>query len=284
MLQINLSYKTDQLVGLLILHEEFLMKIVVLMKQVPNEDTAIKIDPSKQSIIEDNVTFITNEPDTYGLEEALLMKEKVDVIDEVVVCSMGTTSCQQTIKDALAKGADRGIFINNPEQSNQDPLSRAKIIAKVLENEKFDIILSGLQSDDDGYAQLGVLLAELLNMSHASLVMGTEFMDNETVKVKRELESGWFQWSELKLPISLTIQSGLNQPRYASLKGIMGVKKKTIDTFEVSDLGLSSIESKTELVKLFNPVKTKTTQYIDGTSDEVVEKLVEIMKNEIKVI
>ena len=260
------------------------MKIVVLMKQVPNEDAAIKVDSSNKSIIEDNVTFITNEPDTYGLEEALLMKEKVESIDEVVVCSMGPPSCQQTIKDALAKGADRGIFINNPNQSNQDPLSRAKIIAKVLEKENFDIVLSGLQSDDDGYAQLGILLAELLEMNHASLVMGAEFIDDSTVKVKRELESGWFQWSELKLPISLTIQSGLNQPRYASLKGIMGVKKKTIDIFEVSDLGLNDIDSKTELVKLFTPVKTKTTEYIDGSTDEIVEKLVGIMKNEIKVI
>ena len=260
------------------------MKIVVLMKQVPNEDAAIKIDSNNLSIIEDNVTFITNEPDTYGLEEALLMKENIDTIDEVVVCSMGNTSCQQTIKDALAKGADRGIFINNPDQSNQDPLCRAKIIAKVLENEKFDIVLSGLQSDDDGYAQLGILLAELLNMNHASLVMGTEFIDNNTVKVKRELENGWFQWSELKMPISLTIQSGLNQPRYASLKGIMGVKKKTIDTFEISELGMADTDTKTELIKLFNPVKTKTTEYIDGNTDEIVEKLVHIMKNEIKVI
>ncbi|MAX12452.1 MAG: electron transfer flavoprotein subunit beta [Candidatus Marinimicrobia bacterium] len=260
------------------------MKIVVLMKQVPNEDAAIKVDSSNKSIIEDNVTFITNEPDTYGLEEALLMKDKIESIDEVVVCSMGSSSCQQTIKDALAKGADRGIFINNPDQSNQDPLSRAKIIAKVLEKENFDIVLSGLQSDDDGYAQLGILLAELLKMNHASLVMGAEFIDNDTVKVKRELESGWFQWSELKLPISLTIQSGLNQPRYASLKGIMGVKKKTIDTFEIPDLGIGDVNSKTELVKLFAPVKTKTTEYIDGSTDEVVEKLVSIMKNEIKVI
>ena len=260
------------------------MKIVVLMKQVPNEDAAIKVDSSSKSIIEDNVTFITNEPDTYGLEEALLMKDKIESIDEVVVCSMGSSSCQQTIKDALAKGADRGIFINNPDQSNQDPLSRAKIIAKVLEKENFDIVLSGLQSDDDGYAQLGILLAELLKMNHASLVMGAEFIDNDTVKVKRELESGWFQWSELKLPISLTIQSGLNQPRYASLKGIMGVKKKTIDTFEIPDLGIGDVNSKTELVKLFAPVKTKTTEYIDGSTDEVVEKLVSIMKNEVKVI
>ncbi len=259
------------------------MKIVVLMKQVPNEDAAIKVDSNNKSIIEDNVTFITNEPDTYALEEALQLKEKIDAIDEVVVCTMGSSSAQQTIKDALAKGADRGIFINNPDQKSQDPLHRAKIIAKALENENFNIILSGLQSDDDGYAQLGILIAELLNMSHASLVMGTEFINNDTVKVKRELENGWFQWSELKLPISLTIQSGLNQPRYASLKGIMGVKKKTIDTYE-SDSLVGSETSKTELIKLFTPEKKKTTQFIEGSSDEIVEKLVNILKNEIKVI
>jgi len=259
------------------------MKIAVLMKQVPNEDAAIKIESEGKSIIEDNVTFITNEPDTYGLEEALLMKDKMDNIDEVVVCTMGPESAQQTIKDALAKGADRGIFINNSDQRYQDPLYRAKIIAKVLENEKFDIILSGLQSDDDGYAQLGILLAELMNMNHASLVMGTEFIDNETVKVKRELESGWFQWSELKLPVSLTIQSGLNQPRYASLKGIMGVKKKTIDSYNFNDLQIEG-KSQTELIKLFNPEKTKVTKFLEGSSDEIVEQLVDVLKNDVKVI
>ena len=259
------------------------MKIVVLMKQVPNEDAAIKIDSNRTSIIEDNVTFITNEPDTYALEEALLMKDKMDNIDEVVVCSMGNQSAMQTIKDALAKGADRGIFINNPNQNYQDSLFRSKVIAKVIENENFDIVLSGLQSDDDGYAQMGILLAEILNMNHASLVMGADFIDNESVKVKRELENGWFQWSELKLPISLTIQSGLNQPRYASLKGIMGVKKKVIDTHNFEDLNISD-NPQTELVNLFNPEKTKVTEFIDGTTDEIVEKLVDVLKNKIKAI
>ena len=259
------------------------MKICVLIKQVPNEDAIIKISPDGSGIIKDNLTYCTNEPDTYALEEALSMKDKMDNIEEVVVCTMGQDSAQQTIKDALAKGADRAIFIKNSQQKKQDSLFRAKVIAKALENEKFDIILSGLQSDDDGYAQLGILLAELMNMNHASLVMGTEFIDNETVKVKRELENGWFQWSELKLPISLTIQSGLNQPRYASLKGIMGVKKKTIDSYDFDDLSIES-QPQTELIKLFNPEKTKVTQYIEGTTDEVVEKLVDVLKNQIKVI
>ena len=173
--------------------------------------------------------------------------------------------------------------MRNANQKFQDPLYRAKIISKALENENFDIILSGLQSDDDGYAQLGILIAELLNMNHASLVMGTDFIDNQTVKVKRELENGWFQWSELKLPISLTIQSGLNQPRYASLKGIMGVKKISIDKYDSESL-INGETSKTELIKLFSPEKKKVTQFIDGTSDEIVEKLVGILKNEIKVI
>ena len=259
------------------------MKIAVLMKQVPNEDAAIKIEPEGKSIIEDNVTFITNEPDTYALEEALLMKENTENIDEVVVCTMGSDSAQQTIKDALAKGADRGIFINNPNQKYQDPLYRAKIITKILHDEKFDIILSGLQSDDDGYAQLGILLSELLNMNHASLVMGTDFTNNQTIKVKRELENGWFQWSELNFPVSLTIQSGLNQPRYASLKGIMGVKKKPIDSYDINNLKIEE-KSQTELIKLFNPEKTKTTEFINGSSDEIVEKLVQILRTEIKVL
>jgi len=196
---------------------------------------------------------------------------------------MGPQSALQTVKDALAKGADRGIFINNPDQKFQDSLFRAKIIASVLEKENFDIVLSGLQSDDDGYAQMGILLAEFLNANHASLVMGTEFIENNSVKVKRELENGWFQWSELKLPISLTIQSGLNQPRYASLKGIMGVKKKTIDTHNFDDLNVSG-QSQTELVSLFNPEKTKVTEFIEGTTDEIVEKLVDVLKNQVKVI
>ena len=126
-------------------------------------------------------------------------------------------------------------------------------------------------------------LGPIVLPNHASLVMGTEFIDNETVKVKRELESGWFQWSELKLPVSLTIQSGLNQPRYASLKGIMGVKKKTIDSYNFNDLQVDG-KSQTELIKLFNPEKTKVTKFLEGTSDEVVEQLVEVLKNDVKVI
>ena len=158
------------------------MKICVLIKQVASEDSVLNLNSDKITLNEDGLNLVSNEPDTYGLEEALQIKEKTN--GEVVVCTVGSDSSRQVIKDALAKGADRGIFINNTEQKYQDPLYRAKIVAKALESENVDIVLSGLQSDDDGYAQLGILLAELMNMNHASLVMGTEFIDNETVKVK----------------------------------------------------------------------------------------------------
>ena len=257
------------------------MKICVLIKQVPSEDSNLTINNNRTDIESTNLNFATNEPDSYALEEALQIKDKTN--GEVIICTLGPDDAYSVIKDALAKGADRGIFINNPEQKNQDSLYRAKIIAKVLKEENFDIVLSGLQSDDDGYAQIGILIAEILNMNHASLVMGAEFIDSSTVKVKRELENGWFQWSELKMPISLTIQSGLNQPRYASLKGIMGVKKKTIESYSLDDLNIEG-KSQTELIQLFNPEKTKVTEYIEGSNDEIVEKLVDILKNQIKVI
>jgi electron transfer flavoprotein beta subunit len=155
---------------------------------------------------------------------------------------MGPESAQQSIKVALAKGADRGIFINNPDQKYQDPLYRAQIVAKALEKENVDIVLSGLQSDDDGHGQTGLLLAELLNMTHASLVVGTEIVGDK-IKVKKELESGWFQWAEMQLPASISIQSGLNKPRYASLKGIMGAKKKQMDIVEKDQLDVTDSAS-----------------------------------------
>ena len=144
--------------------------------------------------------------------------------------------------------------------------------------------LSGLQSDDNGNSQLGLILAELLDMSHASLVMGTEIESDNSLKVKRELEGGWFQWSSLEYPASISIQSGINIPRYASLKGIMAMKKKTIDKFSKDDFDLSSINSKIKLESMYIPQKSKSTEYIDGSPSDIAEKLVDIFTNDLKVI
>tara|TARA_Y100000588_G_C14191624_1_gene898273 strand:+ start:613 stop:1392 length:780 start_codon:yes stop_codon:yes gene_type:complete len=258
------------------------MKICVLVKQVPNEDAIIKLSSDNSGIIQDNLTFCTNEPDAYALEEALLIKENHDDC-EVVVCSMGRESVSQILKEALAKGADRGIQINN-ESSNLDALTNAKIIASAIKTENFDLVLSGLQSDDSGHSQTGIIISEILDMTHAALVVGVEMQPNEKIKVKKELESGWFQWSEMELPSSLSIQSGLNKPRYASLKGIMGAKKKQIDKYNVDDLGIDTSPTKIKTEKMYIPEKSKETQYIEGDTDSIVEELVKILKDDIKAI
>ena len=254
------------------------MKICVLVKQVPDKNDEIKLDQSQQEVDRNNFNFITNESDNYAVEEALLIKEKIG--GEVVVCTFGDESSIQVVKDALSKGADRGIFIENNSNEDYDILNISKIFKSVFNEENFDLILSGLQSDDIGNGQLGVLMAEHLNMSHGSLVMQTESSDNTKIKVKRELENGWFQWSELELPASLTIQSGINKPRYASLRGIMMMKKKPIKTVKLSEVDTNA-EKIENLKSMYIPQKTKETVRVDGTPDEIAEKLHNILKNDL---
>jgi len=254
------------------------MKICVLIKQVASEDSPLLLNEDKISLNQDGINLVSNEPDTYALEEALQIKEKSD--GEVVVCSLGDESARQVIKDALAKGADRGIFISNESINYNDPLSVAKIITETIKSENFDLVLSGLQSNDNGHSQVGILIAELLNTSHASLVMGTEILNDKSIKVKQELENGWFQWSELDFPASLTIQSGINSPRYATLKGIMSVKNKTVNSFDSS----KDLASGYNLSERFVPQKTKETVVIEGNADDIANNLADILKNKIKVI
>ena len=255
------------------------MKICVLIKQVPDKDSKIAINSDSKSIDSNNITNVMNESDNYALEEALLLKEKHG--GEVVVCSLGGQSANEIIKTALAKGADKGIHLINPQNSYIDILSVAKIISKQLKDQNFDLILSGLQSDDSGNCQLGLLIAELLNTSHSSLVMATELINDNTIKVKQELENGWFQWTELTLPASLTIQSGINSPRYASLRGIMMAKNKPLDNIEVN---LSDYESGLSLEKLYIPSKSKETTFVEGTADEMASGILNILVNEVKVL
>ena len=258
------------------------MKICVLIKQVASEDSSLVLNDDKLSLNTSSINFVSNEPDTYALEEALLIKEKYN--SEVTVCTFGAESARQVLKDALAKGADRGMFISSENTDDSSPLNIAKVIAAALKDENYDLILSGLQSNDQGFSQVGLLLAEYLNTSHASLVMGTELInDCKDVKVKLELENGWFQWSELSLPASLTIQSGINSPRYATLKGIMSVKNKEVKDINPNDFGIEFNNSYKTLEK-FTPQKSKQTETIDGSADEMVEKLIDVMKNKLRVI
>tara|TARA_B100001146_G_C16134319_1_gene413833 strand:+ start:47 stop:826 length:780 start_codon:yes stop_codon:yes gene_type:complete len=258
------------------------MKICVLMKQVPDKNASLTISEDHCSLEKNNITWVANESDNYALEEALLIKESHG--GEVVACTLGQESALQILKDAMAKGADRSIFISDDQLEKLDILSIAKVFVSALENENFDLILSGLQSDDQGNSQLGIILAELLNMSHASLVMGTEVQNDNSVKVKRELEGGWFQWTKLSLPSSISIQSGINTPRYATLKGIMMVKNKTTTHLTTQDLNTEIKTSMINIEKLYVPEKSKETIFLEGSNDEIVEKLIDVFKNDIKVM
>ena len=195
------------------------MKIAVLIKQVPGSESPLPLVSSQDWLDESQVAYIMNESDNYGLEEALQIREKNND-GEVVVVSLGPDRTQKVIREALSKGADRAIHIQTDGNYPTDPLAAASLFADALKGEDFDIIFSGLQSDDLGYGQTGVILGELLGMSTATLAMATEILDNK-IKVKRELEAGYFQWVTMSLPASISVQSGCNTPRYPSLKGIM---------------------------------------------------------------
>jgi len=254
------------------------VNIIVCIKQVPAKDAPLTI--AGNWIRESDIGFEMNEPDSYALEEALRLKEKHG--GEVVALSMGPERVKQTIKEALAKGADRGIHIANDQFAQLDPLGSAKLLAAAIKQQSCDLVLTGLQSDDHGFGQTGVLLAGLLDWPHATIIMAIEIQDRK-MRLKRELEAGWFQHMECPLPAVLTIQSGINKVRYATLKGIMAAKKKEIAVITRESLGVSS-EPTQRVEKIYVPTKTKKTEFISGTPKEVATKLVEKLKFEARVI
>ena len=254
------------------------MKIAVLTKAIPSYESSIRVDSSGKWIDEAIINYVVNESDSYALEEALQIKEDVGGDSEVVVVTLGSESnTSKVIKDGLAKGADRGIFIKN-ESTTTDPLSIARLFADNLKSENFDLIFSGLQSDDMGSGQTGVLVGEMLDMSTATLAIETQ-VEGDKIKIKRELESGWFQWVSLPFPSSISIQSGINEPRYPSLKGIMGAKRKELNTLEAAPSDQSQ-----SFVNLYIPKNEKVTEKIEGDADTIVAKIMDILKNKLKVI
>jgi electron transfer flavoprotein beta subunit len=251
------------------------MNIVVCLKQVPKKDSILRIGPDQKWIDERDISYEMSEADAYALEEALRQKEKHG--GEVVVISIGPERVRQSIKEALAKGADRAIHLNDPIfDAAADAAAIARSLAASLKDEKCDLILTGLQSDDYGFAQVGLILAELLGLPSATIVMEVQ-PEEGTVRVKRELESGWFQWVRLPMPALLTIQSGINQLRYATLKGIMAAKKKEIREVKAADTGLSADDLKPAQVieRAYLPEKTTTTELSRTKPADAAAKLVE---------
>ncbi|MFN7996728.1 MAG: electron transfer flavoprotein subunit beta/FixA family protein [Bryobacteraceae bacterium] len=256
------------------------MKIIVCIKQVPARDSQLRVASSGAWIQEADLSYEINEPDAYALEEGLQLKEKHG--GEVVVLCAGPARAAQTIREALAKGADRAIHIEE-DLGAFDPLNAARLLAAALAPEKPDLVLTGLQSDDLGYGQTGVILAELLGLPHATIIMQVEKQDG-SIRVKRELENGWFQHVEMPLPALLTIQSGINKLRYATLMGIKKAKSKEIRRVTAADLAAKTGAASIQVTRLYLPERTKQTQLFDGPPKEAAAKLVEKLKFEARVI
>jgi len=253
------------------------MKILVAVKQVPERDAQVHVAADGRWIDEDDLSYTINEPDAYALEEALQLKEKHG--GEVVVVCAGPERVTRTLREALAKGADRAIHIEADDLGERDTLGVAKMLADAMKSESADLILTGLQSDDLGLGQTGVVMAELMGIPHATLIMHVEVVDGG-LKVKRELEDGWFQHVEMPLPALLTIQSGGNKLRYATLMGIKKAKTKETKTVAAEAAGAKAVS----LEKVYLPEKQKKTEMLTGTPAEIAAKLVEKLKFEVRVI
>jgi len=252
------------------------VKILVCMKQVPKKDAALKLNDAGTWIRED-IEFEVNEADAYALEEALQQREKHG--GEVVAITAGPARSQAVLREALAKGANRAIHLEDDRFAALDPFNIARAIAATIKDDNFDAVFTGLQSDDYGYAQTGVLLSYLLGWPHATIIMQLEKLETG-IKVKRELESGSFQYVSLPLPAVLTMQSGINKLRYATLIGIKQAKSKPMRKVTWEEVSAALGENLHKIEKLYVPQKTKQTEYLSGTPAEIARKLVEKLRNE----
>ena len=252
------------------------MKIAVCIKQVPTREWQPRLNDDKTWVREQDVSYEMNEPDAYALEESLRLREKHG--GEVVVCSAGPARVQQVIREALARGADRALHVEGDALPQADALVVAGALAAAIGPESPDLVLTGLQSDDMGFGQTGVVLAEKLGVAHATIIMDVQ-IEGGVLRVKRELEGGWFQWLQMPLPALLTIQSGINQLRYATLKGIMAAKKK-----EIRAVAAPGATAAQEVVDLRAPDKQKQTRMIGGTPAEAARELLRALREDARVV
>jgi electron transfer flavoprotein beta subunit len=264
------------------------MKIAVCIKQVPDTEARLRVRGDGRWIDEEDLPFKINESDEYALEEALTLAEATD--GEVVVFSLGPDRVQEALRKALALGASRAVHLKDDAFDGGDALATGRALAEALRKEEIDLVLTGSQSDDVGYAGTGSVLAGHLGWPHAWLVMGVELEDGgASAKVTREMESGMNEIFRVALPAVLEIQAGINHPRYASLKGIMQAKKKPIDALSAEDLGLDASEvgaagSRLEVLSVAFPETGEGAELIEAPAEEAARTLVEKLQKEARVL
>jgi electron transfer flavoprotein beta subunit len=256
------------------------MNIIVCIKRAPDTaEVPIEISDNQKSIKEEKLTFDINEPDKYALEEAILIKEKFG--GTVTIVTIGNEASEDILRMGLAKGADSAIRIWDDQIEGSDPYVVAKILSQAVKGEEYDLIMAGCIAYDDGYSIVGPALAEVLGIPHAAIVTNIEIKDS-LVKVQRELEGGLLELLEIKLPALLAIQTGINEPRYASMIGIRKAAQKPIKVMGINDIGLNENEvgekgSKLKIEKIYIPVIEKKAQILEGSPEEVSQKLADTL-------
>ena len=258
------------------------MDILVCVKRVPDTSEAeVVIAKDERRIEEGGLVFDINEWDKYAVEEAVLLKEKLG--GSVIAVVMGAEGIQITLRRCLATGVDNAIRLTDKAFEGSDATTVARILYQAIKDLKFDLVLTGVQSSDDSYAQVGPVLAEFLEIPHATLVTHIEIMDGKA-RVHRELEEGLEEVVEVQLPALFTIQTGINEPRYVSIMGVRKASQKEIKVLDLKGLGLKEEEvgeagSKVKVEKLFIPPVTKESEILQGEPEEVAAKLAQILKD-----
>ena len=263
------------------------MKVLVLVKQVPNTDSPFRVNAAGTWVDESNLTFNLNDYDRYALEAALRLKDAGQAT-EVVALSVGPERVATALRTCLATGADRAVHVKDDALQGAPPLALARVIAAAIRGEGFSLVFGGLQADDDNYTQVPGLLARLLERPCATAVLKLEVQGTK-VRVERELENNQVQVIEMTLPAVIAVQTGLNEPRYASLKGIMAAKKKEIRTVSLGDLGveagaLQAAGAQFRTVRLAIPPKGKGAEILKGSADDVAKQLVRRIREKTGVI
>ncbi len=257
------------------------MKTLVCIKYVPDTSEAeVKVNPDGITVDDSRFSFDINDADNYAVEESVLLKEAHG--GEVTVLSMGPKKSEVMIRMALAKGCDKAVRVEDDRVAGHDPLMVAKTLAGAIKGQEFDLVLTGCMASDDWHMSTGVALAEELGVNHASMVNYVEVMDGK-VKVHRELEGGLLEAVELELPAVLTIQTGINEPRYAPIRGIRQAQKKELNVVSLDDLGIDPETvgmdaSQVVLEKLYIPEVESTAEFIEGEPEEKAEKLASILQ------
>lgn len=256
------------------------MNIYVIMKRT--FDTEEKIDIQNGSVVEDGAEFIINPYDEYAIEEAIQKRDQFG--GEVTVVTVGDEDAEKELRTALAMGADKAVLINNEDLDETDQYTTSKILAKFFEDKEYDLILAGNVSVDKSTGQVGPRLAELLDIPFVTTITKLD-IDGENVTIERDVE-GDVEIIETKLPVLVTAQQGLNEPRYPSLPGIMKAKKKPLEVLELDDLDLDEdeLEAKTETIDRYLPPEKQAGKILEGEIADQVKELVELLRSEAKVI